>query len=182
MRRTMLLAAATIALAGCDLIPGPASPGGGDAPADTPATPAGAGAFAHSQSADLSGYYRPASQVGPGDFQLMHLFIGQAQEFRDWEAGQRSTTFAPVMLDFLVPGEQTERVLPDSYSISDGRVRMTGESRDFGRVTLDGQLDQGGLSTARRNLGGGEAPVLTAVVTVGGQTFSGVKLAWYGGD
>ena len=180
MRHLFFIAVAGLALTACDLI----------SPTDTrtePATeaastPARGGAFAHSQTGYLSGYYNPGAQVGPDDFQLMTVFVGQEPEFKDWEAGRRSATFAPVMLEFLVPGETTERVLPDSYSVSDGRIRMTGTSPEHGRVTFDGQLDQGALSTARRNLGEGEAPAMTAAVNIGGRSFTGVKFAWSGGD
>jgi len=181
-RALVLIGVAALILAGCDMFNAPskpAEPGG-----ETPATaPVGGGNFAHSQSEDLSGYYQVGeAQVGPGDFSLTHLFVGQAQEFADWEDGKRSTTFAPVMLEFLVPGETTERVLPDSYSVSDGRIRMTGTSSNGDRVTFDGRLNAGTLATARRNLGGSEEPAITATLRIGGQTYSGVKLSWYGGD
>lgn len=181
MKRVLLLAAVAVTLAACDLFSAPSRPaqpdGAGAAPAPT------GGAFAHSQTEDLSGYYRVGeAQVGPGDFSLMHLFVGQAQEFRDWEEGRRSATFAPVMLEFLVPGETTERILPTSYSVSDGRIRMSGTSSNGERVTFDGQLNAGTLATARRNLGGGEEPAVTAAIRIGDQTYSGVKLHWYGGD
>lgn len=182
MRTILLVTVAALALAGCDLFNAPskpAEPGGGS----SATAPAEAGAFAHSQSEDLSGYYRAGeAQVGPRDFTLMHLFVGQTQAFAEWEAGKRMTTFAPVMLEFLVPGETTERVLPDSYSVSDGRVRMTGVSANGDRITFDGQLNAGTLATARRNLGGVEEPAITATLRVGDQTWSGVKLSWYGGD
>ena len=184
MRTIFLLLAAGLTLAGCDLVNAPSKPAapGGDTPATAPA-PAGGGSFAHSQGEDLSGYYQVGeAQVGPGDFSLMHLFVGQAQEFADWEEGKRSATFAPVMLEFLVPGETTEWVLPDSYSVSDDRIRMTGTNSNGDRVTFDGQLNAGTLATARRNLGGSEEPAVTATLRVGDQTFSGVKLGWYGGD
>ena len=184
MRTIILLTAASLALGGCDMFSAPAAGDKAGAGAgETSSTPPPAGAFAHSQSEDLSGFYQVGeAQVGPGDFSLMHLFVGQAQEFRDWEEGKRSTTFAPVMLEFLVPGETTERVLPTSYSVSDGRVRMTGVSSNGDRISFDGQMNAGALATARRNLGGGEEPAVTAVVVIGDQTYSGVKLNWYGGD
>lgn len=180
MRHIIVFAVASLALSACD----PPSPAeqkteARSAPASTTAR---SGSFSHSQTGDLSGYYNPGAQVGPDDFQLMTVFVGQETEFKDWEAGRRSATFAPVMLEFLVPGEQTERVLPDSYSVSDGRIRMTGTSPEHGRVTFEGQLDQGALSTARRNLGEGEAPALTATVTIGGRSFTGMKFAWSAGD
>ena len=181
MRTIILLTAVGLTLAGCDLINAPSKPAepGGETPATAPA----GGAFAHSQNEDLSGYYQAGeAQVGPGDFSLTHLFVGQAQDFRDWEDGKRSSTFAPVMLEFLVPGETTERVLPTSYSVSDGRVRMTGVSSNGDRISFDGQMNAGALATARRNLGGGEESAVTAVIVIGDQTYSGVKLHWYGGD
>lgn len=184
MRTVIVLTAVGLTLAGCDLFNAPAKPvdPGGDTPVTAPA-PAGGGNFAHSQGEDLSGYYQVGeAQVGPGDFSLMQLFVGQTQEFADWETGKRSATFAPVMLEFLVPGETTERVLPDSYSVSDGRVRMTGTASNGDRVTFDGQLNAGSLATARRNLGGSEEPAITATIRIGDQSWSGVKLNWYGGD
>ncbi|QTN20808.1 hypothetical protein HZ989_07130 [Brevundimonas sp. AJA228-03] len=180
--RTSFILAFTIAglgLAGCDLT-APSKVKDGDGAVEV-ATPR-AGAFAHSQTGDLSGYYNPGAQVGPDDFQLMTVFVGQEPEFKTWEAGQRSTTFAPVMLEFSVPGETTERVLPDSYSVSDDRIRMTGTSPGHGRVTFDARLDQGALSTARRNLGEGEASAMTATVTIGDRSYTGMKFAWSGGD
>ncbi|WP_269514193.1 hypothetical protein [Brevundimonas subvibrioides] len=172
-------ALATLTLAGCDLTKPPQ--GNNDDVAVEMVTPRG-GAFSHSQTADLSGYYLPVVPVGPDDFQLSSVFVGQAAEFGDWEAGKRSTTFAPVMLEFSVPGETTERVLPDSYAVSDGRIRMTGTSPGHGRVTFDARLDQGALSTARRNLGEGEAPAMTAAITIGARSYTGIKFAWSGGD
>ncbi|WP_309629452.1 hypothetical protein [Brevundimonas sp.] len=182
MRTIILLTAVGLTLAGCDLFNAPSKPA--EPGAQTPVTaPASGGAFAHIQSEDLSGYYQVGeAQVGPGDYSLMHLFVGQAQEFVDWEEGKRSATFAPVMLEFLVPGETTERVLPESYSVSDGRIRMTGTSSNGDRINFDGQLNAGTLATARRNLGGSEEPAITATIRIGEQSFTGVKLGWYGGD
>ena len=180
MRHFIVIAVVGLSLAGCDLTPASDTPN--PAAAEKRASPASGGAFAHSQTGDLSGYYNPQAQVGPDDFQLMTVFVGQEPEFKTWEAGQRSTTFAPVMLEFRVPGETTERVLPDSYSVSDGRIRMTGTSPGHGRITFDGQLDQGALSTARRNLGEGEAPAMTAAVSIGARRYTGMTFAWSGGD
>jgi hypothetical protein len=86
------------------------------------------------------------------------------------------------MLEFLAPGETTERVLPTRYSVSDGRIRMSGTNSNGESVTFDGQLNAGTLATARHNLGGAEEPAITATLRIGDQTYSGVKLGWYGGD
>jgi hypothetical protein len=181
MRKIGIALAIILGLGGCDLTAGPSGKAA-DAPSSPADTPTRSGAFAHSQTQDLSGYYIPGAQVGPDDFQMMTLFVGQETDFQDWETGKRTATFAPVMLEFQVPGETTERVLPDSYSVADDRIRMSGTSETAGRISFEGRLDAGALSTARRNLGEAEMPALTATVTVDGRTFSGIKFGWSGGD
>jgi hypothetical protein len=174
----MVLTVVALVAAGCDRLTAPAAREG----EATTAQPQ-AGNFRHSQSEDLSGYYSAGeAQVGPDGFQLMSLFVGQTADFVNWEQGKRPAGYAPVMLEFLVPGETTERVLPDSYAVSDGRIRMSGTSADGVRISVDGQMNTGALATARRNLGGGEAAAVTAVVRIGDQSYSGVKLNWTGGD
>ncbi len=179
MRRFLLVAVAGLSLAGCDMFSAPS--GGRDDPAaaGSRAEPA-AGAFAHSQSDDISGEYRVVGEGG--GVRLARLYLGQTADFEAWEGGRRSGGFAPVMLEVERADGGGERVLPQTYSVSDGRVRMTGRSNSLGTVTFDGRLDQGALATARRNLGDGEAPAMTASVTIAGATHSGLKLHWYGGD
>lgn len=173
MSRSVVIAAAcALALGGCDLFEAPSRPD---------AAPSGEGSnrvaprgdFAHSQTEDLSGFYMPDGPVGEGDERVVLVFIGQAPDFEDWEKGQRDG-FAPVMLE-LAGGE---RILPDSYSVSDDRVRFTGTSPTLGRVTLDARMDAGALALARRNLGPDRDPAMEGAVVVGGRTHSGVKFAW----
>ena len=186
--RHLTAAAVFIALAvtSCDR---PAAPA--DGPDGAPAAPAAG--FAHTMTSDLSGYYMPVGEVSVGKWRLHHLFVGQAAEFQDWEAGTRSTTFAPVMLEFedaTSPMVQTElgetrgvtaRVLPDSYAVSDAAVSFSGQSPELGRVTFEGRLDAGALATARRNLGG-DGVVMTGRLRLGGQTVDGVRMTWWMGD
>lgn len=174
-----------VALAGCDR-PGGAAGEGAPAPTAT-------AAFAHAFDGDLSGYYMPSGETAAGAWRLDHLFIGQATDFADWEAGRRSGTFAPVMLEFVDPSSPTTatelgevhtgriRVLPERYSVTEDRVRFTGRSPDLGEVTFEGRLDVEALASARRNLGD-EAAVLTGTLTAGGATVRGVRLRWWAGD
>ena len=163
---------------------------------DRTSAPAGApepAAFSHAATADISGYYLPVAPVRIGQWSLDHLFVGQAQEFESWEGGSRSETFAPVMLQFddaASPMVETElgeahsvtaRVLPTRYEVTDSAVRFEGESPELGRVRFEGQLDQGALATARRNLGG-DSVVLMGSLTAAGQTVRGVRLTWWMGD
>lgn len=163
---------------------------------DRTSAPAGApepAAFSHAATADISGYYMPAAPVRIGQWSLDHIFVGQTPEFESWEGGPRSEPFAPVMLQFddtASPVVQTElgeahsvtaRVLPTRYEVTDTVVRFEGESPELGQVRFEGQLDQGALATARRNLGG-DGVVLTGNLTAAGQTVRGVRLTWWMGD
>jgi len=163
-------------------------------PVDTlAAEPPAATAFSDASTGDLSGYYMPASDVRVGKWSLDHVFVGQAAEFRSWTGGERTTTFAPVMLQFddvTSPMVETElgearsvtaRVLPTRYAVSDDRIMFEGTSAELGRVTFEGRLDQGALANSRRNLGD-EGAVLSGTLTAGGQTVRGVRLRWWMGD
>lgn len=192
MRRSIWLAASLLMLASCDR---PDAPGG--APADPsaapPDAPSAAAGFAHEMTGDLSGYYMPLSEVRIGRWSFDHLFLGQGTDFRAWEAGDRSDTFGPVMLQFddvtspMVRNEigevhsVTARILPTTYAVTDTRVRFAGTSPELGAVVFDGRLDAGALATARRNLGD-EGVVLTGTLTAAGQTVREVRLRWWMGD
>lgn len=181
MRATSLTAAAlaVLCLASCDRAAEPAAP----------RPPA----FSHAATVDLSGYYRPVEEVRLGDWTLDHIFLGQPAGFERWEGGEKSETFAPVMIQFhesggptvqTEPGEApgvTARVLPTRYNVADTRIRFEGASPRFGRVSFDGRLEPGALATARRNLGG-DGVVLTGTLTAGGETVRDVRLRWWMGD
>lgn len=181
MRPSICLAACLVILASCDR----PSPDRSEAPDAT--------AFSYTATVDLSGYYLPVSDLRPGVWSLSHVFIGQPAEFSAWPSGQRDATFAPVMLQFddaTSPMVQTElgeahsiveRVLPTSYSVSDGRIRFDGESAKLGTVRFDGRLDPGALATARRNLGD-DGTVLTGQLTIGDLPPRTVSLRWWMGD
>jgi hypothetical protein len=182
MRRLLIaVALAGLTLASCDNGSGP-----------RPAAPA-APAFTHTASGDVSGYYLPMDPARVGKWSFDHVFIGQAAEFESWKAGQRSGTFAPVMLQFddaTSPVVATEigeahsvtvRVLPTSYGVNDAEVRFEGRSPELGVVMFSGRLDQGALATARRNLGD-EGVVLTGSLKVGDHPAQAVRLRWWMGD
>lgn len=178
MRRVLLLTAAGLTLASCDMFEAPS--GGADAPPAERRSEPAANAFSHSQSDDISGEYRVIGEASGN--RLSRLHIGQIADFEAWESGRRSGGFAPVMLDVQADSGTMERVLPDAYSVNDGQVRMTGRSDRLGPVSFTGRLDKGALATARRNLGEAEAASMTGTVTIDGATRSGLKLNWYGGD
>lgn len=175
MRKLIVLITASLILGGCDLLTAPTGAEKRETAGQAPAVQtADASAFTHSQTEDLSGFYYPAASVGEGSGRLILVFIGQTQDFAAWEKGERNGGFAPVMLEF----EGGERVLPDSYSVSDNRVRFTGTSPSLGPINVDVRLDTGSLALARRNLGPDRDPALEGTVTAGGQVHSGVKFAW----
>ncbi|HYC73717.1 hypothetical protein [Brevundimonas sp.] len=172
--------AAALAVASCDRAVAPA-----EGPTAT--------AFSHSTTADISGYYMPAEPVRMGRWSLDHIFVGQASEFESWEAGSRSETFGPVMIQFddaaspLVATELgeahsvTARILPTRYEVTDTAVSFEGQSPELGRVRFDGRLDPDALATSKRNLGG-DGVVLIGALTAGGETARNVRMRWWMGD
>lgn len=110
------------------------------------------------------------------------MFVGQVEAFEAWERGDRAGGFAPVTMTLSAPNGRTIRVAPDRYAVSDSRVAMSGTAPGLGEVSLEARLDKGALATARRNLGGAEAPAMTGSVRLGDRTVSGMKFSWYGGD
>lgn len=181
--RTAAAAILLLAIASCDR------------PADTGAAPpnTSATAFSHGMESDLSGYYLPVNEIRIGNWSFDHVFVGQATEFEAWEAGDRSGTFGPIMLQFddvTSPMVQTEigearsvtaRVLPTTYSVTDTRVSFEGRSAELGAIRFDGVFDPGALATSRRNLGN-EGVVVTGTLKVGAAPGRNVRLRWWAGD
>jgi hypothetical protein len=145
------------------------------------APPAGVSAFVHDLPVDESGYYRPLTPVQTGDWTLSHLFIGQADAFAAWEAGERIAGLAPVMLEFADKAGTRTRIIPSRYTVTGAIVRFEGRSADLGEVAFDGRLDADALATARRNLGD-QGVVVSGTLKVGGQTVGGVRFRWWAGD
>ena len=148
--------------------------------------------FSHVPGVDLFGYYM-SDGVQAGSLRLTHLHMGSEDEFRPWEAGTRTATYAPVMLvfeDLASPEVETEigpvrevevRVLPSAYAIGE-RVRFAGRDARLGEVTFVGTLDLKALAAAREAGNSGAPPVLKGDLRIGQRTWPGVAFTWFGGD
>lgn len=141
------------------------------------------GAFRHDLPEDVSGYYIPTEAARVDGWRLHHVFMGQVPDFMAWESGERSASFAPVMMEFEADGQgaRRTRLIPTRYDVTEDRLRFEAHSRELGAVSFDGKLDQGALSTARRNLGD-EGVVLKGTLKVGSRTFKNVAMRWWAGD
>lgn len=141
-----------------------------------------AAVFKHDLPEDVSGYYIPTTAVQVGDWRLHHLFMGQVPDFMAWRDGQRTASFAPIMMEFEA-GDKTRRtrLIPTAYDVTEDRVRFQATSRDLGAVSFEGRLDQDALAKARRNLGD-QGVVVKGTLKVGGRTFDGVSMRWWAGD
>lgn len=129
--------------------------------------------FSHRLTADISGEYRPIGGGAP----VASLFIGQEKAFADWEAGKANAP--PVILSLAGP-EGEARVTVQTYAVTDADLRITGAKADGGAVRMTARIDEGALSTARRNLGD-QTAVITGMVSVDGRQ-SPIRLGWWGGD
>ncbi|MDZ4318672.1 MAG: hypothetical protein U1A07_07490 [Phenylobacterium sp.] len=205
MRRWMLVATTAGLLSAC----GQAEP---SAPAPTHATPAATDAaqsetisspadlqgFTHAAGEDLFGYYFPTQSVQIGDWRLDHIHIGGAMEFAAWERGERTETYAPVMLEFSDVTspistnelgqeyhERSLRVLPTAYRLGEGDFRFVGRHPDIGDVRIDGMIDLVQLK-AERDTGGRSqaeaAALLKTSAQVGPEAFRNLSFTWFGGD
>ena len=194
MRQWIIAGAAALAVTACER---PAQPPV-DAEPSGPEPPAADGVlsgFSHEISQDVSGYYMPVTPAQVGTWRLRNVSILLESDMDAWEAGQRSDSYGPVMVEFDDVASPTGvnelggeyhtvavRVLPEAYEITDARVRFRGRSPELGLVSLDAALDADALGLARRNLGSSEGPVLTGTLTVGGHIFEGQSFRWWMGD
>ena len=161
----------------------------GPAKGPEPTTSPKAAAFKHDLPEDVSGYYLPTAEVKIDNWRLHHVFMGQVPDFIAWEGGERPSGFAPVMIEFedmvgppLENGNRRRlRLIPAAYDVTESRVRVQALSGGLGAVSFDGRLDQGALSTARRNLGD-KGVVLKGTLKVGNRTFNNVSMRWWAGD
>ena len=161
----------------------------GPAKGPEPTTSSKAAAFKHDLPEDVSGYYLPTAEVKIDNWRLHHVFMGQVPDFIAWEGGERPSGFAPVMIEFedmvgppLENGNRRRlRLIPAAYDVTESRVRVQALSGGLGAVSFDGRLDQGALSTARRNLGD-KGVVLKGTLKVGNRTFNNVSMRWWAGD
>lgn len=156
-----------------------------DPTTQTPATASASksATFRHDLPEDVSGYYLPMEAVRVDGWRLHHVFMGQVPDFIAWESGERSASFAPVMMEFQADGQgaRRTRLIPARYDVTEDRLRFEAHSRELGAVSFDGTLDQGTLATARRNLGD-EGVVLKGTLKVGNRTFNNVAMRWWAGD
>lgn len=162
--------------------PKPAAP----APAlvEAPPAPPPAVAYSHAAGLDQFGYYMPQSDLTFGSYRLRNLHVGSAEELAAYERGQSvSPAYAPVMLEFVdvSQGEDgpVRRVLPESYSLTGDKIRFKGRDEVLGEVVFEGEIDAKAL--ARVRAGGGEEPVLKAVVSAMRQRLTR-SFTWFGGD
>lgn len=200
IKRSLMLAAALAmaATAGCKK-PEAARPAASTASsAAASAAPAPAAvpspAYSHNPSLEVFGYYLPAQPVAVGQYKLGNLSLGGEDDFQNWEANKRYSTYAPVMLEFddtaspKTTGEtgaetytNTIRVLPDRYKVDDNGVTFDGHDAKLGAVSFRGRFDSHGFAAAKR----GQAPqavVLIGEVKIAGKSFPETRFTWFGGD
>jgi hypothetical protein len=164
------------------------------APAAVPADPTFTGMTRPKGDAQF-GYYLPTSEVKVGNYRLDNLHIAGQQGFNDWESGQRTKTYAPVMLEFVditSPARKNAlgnvvysvklKVLPTAYLVTDDRVRMVGSHPKLGEVRIDAKIDAAALRKSKAAKGKDGAVVVTGPLQVGDTPFSSVSFKWLGGD
>lgn len=197
MRNTLLAAAGLLFLAGCGSGEQTGTETAAAAPVAPPAVPADptfTGMTRPKGDAQF-GYYLPTTEVKVGDYRLDNLHIAGRLGFDDWESGQRTKTYAPVMLEFVdvtSPARKNAlgnvtysvklKVLPSAYLVTDDRVRMVGSHPKLGEVRLDARIDAAALKRSKSVKGGDGAVVVVGPLQVGDTPFGSVAFKWLGGD
>ena len=141
------------------------------------------------------GYYLPVNEVKVGDYRLDNLHVAGQMGFNDWETGQRTKTYAPVMLEFVditSPARKNAlgnvvysvklKVLPNAYAVTDERIRLVGKHPKLGDVRLDVKLDPVALKKTKSVKGKDGLTVATGALQVGDTPFKDVAFTWRGGD
>ena len=197
MRSAFIATAAVVLLAGCGQSSDAAKTAEVAAPVAPPAVPVDASftGFTKHTGDDQFGYYLPAAEVKVGDYRLDHLHIAGQQGFGDWERGERTKTYGPVMLEFVditSPARKNAlgnvtysvklKVLPDAYAVTDDRVRLVGKHPKLGDVRMDVKIDPAALKKSKATKGKDGAVVITGPLQVGDTPFSSVSFTWLGGD
>lgn len=141
------------------------------------------------------GYYLPTTEVKLGDYRLDNLHVAGQMGFNDWESGQRTKTYAPVMLEFVditSPARKNAlgnvvysvklKVLPTAYAVTDDRIRLVGSHPKLGEVRLDAKLDPAALKKSQGAKGKDGVTVASGALQVGDMPFKQVSFTWRGGD
>lgn len=197
MRSALVATVAVVLLAGCDQSSDLAKTAEVAAPIAPPAVPVDPSftGFAKPKGDGQFGYYLPAAEVKVGNYRLDNLHVAGQQGFGDWERGERTKTYGPVMLEFVditSPARKNAlgnvsysvklKVLPDAYAVTDDRVRLVGKHPKLGDVRMDVKIDAAALKKSKATKGKDEATVATGALQVGDTPFENVAFTWRGGD
>ena len=197
MRNALVAATAAVLLAACSQSSETEKTTEIAAPAAAPAVPIDASftGLTRPKGDEQFGFYLPTAEVKVGNYRLDNLHIAGQIGFGDWERGDRTKTYAPVMLEFVditSPARKNAlgnvvysvklKVLPDAYAVTDERVRLVGEHPKLGQVRLDAKIDAAALKKSKATKGKDGATVATGALQVGDTPFKDVAFTWRGGD
>jgi hypothetical protein len=197
MRNALLATVGVVLLAACSPAAEQAAADQAKAPVAEPAVPVDPSftGMRRPKGDDQFGYYLPVNEVKVGDYRLDNLHVAGQMGFNDWETGQRTKTYAPVMLEFVditSPARKNAlgnvvysvklKVLPDAYAVTDERIRLVGKHPKLGDVRLDVKLDPATLKKTKGTKGKDGLTVAQGALQVGDTPFKDVAFTWRGGD
>jgi hypothetical protein len=153
--------------------------------------------FKHDPSLDLGGFYFTETAAQKGSWKLESLNIGGPSDFAEWEAGKRSTTYAPIFLafdDVTSPTAENElgqtyhtvnfRLLPDSYSVDAKEMTFRAKDERLGEVVLRLAPDLAALKAAKATgpNGGAVRTVLTGSLQIGEERIRNISFIYHPGE
>lgn len=160
--------------------------------APPPAAPEG---FQHDPAFDAQGFFLPASPIRVGKLKLRHIAFGAPSDFKQWEAGDRSSVFGPILLYFEDEGSPTTtnelgedvhsvaiRILPTGYRVSPEAISFRATNPTLGEIGFVGAIDAGALAAAHEAGPGDSRVVMTGTLRVGDATFKDARFIYFMGD
>ena len=206
MKRLPAPALALLLLAACDTkteAPPPSQPteqrtaAAPPVAAPAPVAEAAPTGFKHDPAVELTGFYFTETATKSGNWKLESLSIGSPSDFTDWEAGKRTTTYAPIFMhfeDITSPTAENElgqtyhkvsfRLLPASYSVDSKTLIYRAQDARVGEVVLELYPDLAAYKTARTTGPNGGAPqrVFTGSLQIGAERIRNISFFYHPGE
>ncbi|MCY1647602.1 hypothetical protein OVA11_11195 [Caulobacter sp. SL161] len=165
-------------------------------PAQEGPAPSAVAGFQHDPKLDAFGYYFSETPIRSGDWELSSLHIGALDDFAAWEGGKRTSTYAPIFLEFdnvTSPTAVSElgqtyytvsiRLLPEAYRVNTREVVYRAKDPKLGEIVFTGAFDLEALAAAKSGEAqGADRPVLRGDLTVGALRLRNIALSYFAGD
>lgn len=164
MKRLWFAAGLAVTLSACAQYPNAVQPSGFAASSGSTNS---AGAARWVPGYDVSGLYRPATEIDIASWRIDHVFVGMPEEFDAWRAQGGDVYAVPLWIEFQAtdgpartdapggdPAAERTRVHAQSFTLTPGRFAFRGANATIGDVVMSGRIaEQADTLTAETSIG-----------------------------